>query len=787
MIAANRRRQRRRLTPLLLLVALLPACAGRQPLHSTNIPAPGRLHALLINGGGSPPGNYRSHAIHIEQMLRLLGAVGVPDSEIAVFNSDGSDPAPDQAVREESELPDRWRVAGTRLERSLISPVRYVNTEYPGVHLRPATRAALGEWFAQEGTRLQAGDTLLLYVTDHGNLNPKDSRNNTITLWGANETLSVQELTTLLASLDPDVHVVTLMSQCFSGSFAGIVEAHGQDQRPSGNICGFFSSTADRPAYGCYPENRGRQNVGHSFRFLQALAETGSFPASHERLLVDDDTPDVPLRTSDLFLATVLTRAAEREGQPLEKLVDELLQEAWRSKADWEPEIRLLDRIGQTYGYFSPRSLSEIAGPDNSLPDVAGQMRNLSDAWRGTLGDANAAELDKFLAADPLWVNRLNASTLDKATEHERETTASTLLPELTTFTARTPVVDQRLNLLHDHSVASAATSYRMSVRLGIVERMRYVLLSVAGRVYLNRHPDLPAAADYAALRQCEDLRLPPQPTLGGALEHPQPFPRMEDDVREGTTALPAWMGIRFQNVREEMQTRLKLTKGAASVISVFPNAPAGKAGLEVGDIVLGPPGKPFTAAGEVRWWTMLSPIGKPRELEILREGQRKTVTLRPAEFPLKWPELPGPPKVGSTAPEIKAAAYRGTLPELKGHGPHLLFFWATWCAPCKAALPEVMAFEEKTGTPVIAITDEPRETLDHFFATNPAFPQLVASDEYRKTFLAYGVSGTPTFVLVDDEGLVRSYATGYREDAGLRVEGWKMEATPTPSPAGAP
>ncbi|HJS57526.1 MAG TPA: TlpA disulfide reductase family protein, partial [Vicinamibacteria bacterium] len=132
----------------------------------------------------------------------------------------------------------------------------------------------------------------------------------------------------------------------------------------------------------------------------------------------------------------------------------------------------------------------------------------------------------------------------------------------------------------------------------------------------------------------------------------------------------------------------------------------------------------------------------------------------------------------------LKLTAYRGDLPKDRaGRSGQLLFFWATWCGPCKAALPELLAFERVRGVPVVAVTDESAETLDPFFKTfvDP-FPERVSIDEARRAFRAYGVSGTPTFVLVDGAGTVRSYATGYSKGKGLGIDGWRWSEMGTPA-----
>jgi thiol-disulfide isomerase/thioredoxin len=300
--------------------------------------------------------------------------------------------------------------------------------------------------------------------------------------------------------------------------------------------------------------------------------------------------------------------------------------------------------------------------------------------------------------------------------------------------------------------------------------RMRAILTTIAGRVYLATRAAPAERAAYDALLACEDLTLP-LPAAATQVAAVDPFPPFKEDVQRAQEALPAWMGIQFRDASPELRNKLNLSAGAAAVMTVFPDAPAATAGLQTGDIITGPPGKPFNEPKEVRAWTMLSEVGKPRRLEVLREGEPLQVTLIPAPYPLKWPELPGPPEVGSEAPPLKVSAYRGSMP-VDGK-PHLLFFWATWCAPCKASLPEVLAFERQSGTSVLAITDEMPEQLDKFFQIVQDFPQNVAVDEYRRAFLAYGVSGTPTYVLVDAAGHVQSYSSGYSAEKGLGIDGW--------------
>jgi thiol-disulfide isomerase/thioredoxin len=351
--------------------------------------------------------------------------------------------------------------------------------------------------------------------------------------------------------------------------------------------------------------------------------------------------------------------------------------------------------------------------------------------------------------------------------------------------------MEARLSTLRGKAETARTLAYRMEVRLGVVLRLRTILATIAGREYLSRSGTPEERAAYQALLDCESLSLPlPQPVPGMRQADRPAFPPLEDDLAAAREVLPAWMGIRFGEVPAPARKAQQLTPGAVSVTAVYPESPAEEAALQVGDVVLGPPEAPFEDPRQIREWTMLATVDRPVPLEILRGDRRLEVTLVPRAYPVKWPELPGPPRVASPAPAFKPlqlAAYRGRLPDdLRNGTSHLLFFWATWCGPCKASVPEVLAFENERDTPVIAITDEPGETLDAFFRSfGKPFPERVATDEMRRAFLAYGVSGTPTFALVDGKGVIRSVSVGYSPNKGLGVEGWKWSGATAAAPAG--
>ncbi|MEP6663780.1 MAG: TlpA disulfide reductase family protein [Verrucomicrobiota bacterium] len=85
-----------------------------------------------------------------------------------------------------------------------------------------------------------------------------------------------------------------------------------------------------------------------------------------------------------------------------------------------------------------------------------------------------------------------------------------------------------------------------------------------------------------------------------------------------------------------------------------------------------------------------------------------------------------------------------------------LVDFWATWCPPCRKAIPELNLFHQKFGKKliVIGLSDEPEETVRAM--TEPVIHYFSAIDTLSRTKKAVEVKGIPHVLLIDPNGIVR-------------------------------
>jgi thiol-disulfide isomerase/thioredoxin len=127
-------------------------------------------------------------------------------------------------------------------------------------------------------------------------------------------------------------------------------------------------------------------------------------------------------------------------------------------------------------------------------------------------------------------------------------------------------------------------------------------------------------------------------------------------------------------------------------------------------------------------------------------------------------------------APDFSLTSKDGefiSLGDLKGKTV-LLDFWGTWCKPCVMATPGLIKLQRKFAEqPVVFISvaenDQEPQWAAFIEKNRMAWPQFF--DRTRKLAAPFGVTGYPTYIVIDGEGIVRWRKTGYGSGTDGEVE----------------
>lgn len=136
---------------------------------------------------------------------------------------------------------------------------------------------------------------------------------------------------------------------------------------------------------------------------------------------------------------------------------------------------------------------------------------------------------------------------------------------------------------------------------------------------------------------------------------------------------------------------------------------------------------------------------------------------------------------VGNIAPDFQLQTLKGELVKLSDYrGQRVMVnFWATWCPPCRAEMPDIEKFHKNKDIAILAVNltqSEPNieQVKDFVNVFNLTFPVLL--DKESEVAITYGIRPIPTSFLIDSKGVIQYKAFGAMNYDLMVQEFEKME-----------
>ncbi len=128
--------------------------------------------------------------------------------------------------------------------------------------------------------------------------------------------------------------------------------------------------------------------------------------------------------------------------------------------------------------------------------------------------------------------------------------------------------------------------------------------------------------------------------------------------------------------------------------------------------------------------------------------------------------ERPAIPVPGHPAPDFALQTLDGQtlqLSDLQGQAV-VLNFWASWCPPCRAEMPELeQAYQDNKdqGLVVLGVNQGEQQAIADAFMQRFALTFPVVLDQELVASRYYKVNSLPTTFFIDRNGIIRGQVTG--------------------------
>ena len=131
-----------------------------------------------------------------------------------------------------------------------------------------------------------------------------------------------------------------------------------------------------------------------------------------------------------------------------------------------------------------------------------------------------------------------------------------------------------------------------------------------------------------------------------------------------------------------------------------------------------------------------------------------------------KGSELAPAPEIGRLAPDFTLVDLEGNQVSLSDFRGKTVFvnFWASWCPPCRAEMPEIEAvYQEYKDRGVVVIGVDIRETEDvvRQFVEQGGYSWIFILDATGAVSNDYRITAIPTSFFIDKDGIIQVVAIG--------------------------